>query len=168
MTYLPSATMLLSSDEVLFLWHSNMIEQECRLFALVDALKTWAWVKERVVHGRNVSVDDVLCVHSQLLQYWDPDIAGVIRDEPVMIGGVTLSQSRDELEKDLERLCNFIPTTHKEIKQWHVWFEKIHPFADGNGRTGRILMNWQCLRAGLPLIVITTGVEQQKYYGWFR
>jgi len=42
----------------------------------------------------------------------------------------------------------------KAIAQAHVDFEQIHPFADGNGRTGRMLLMWQALRAfGLPIIV---------------
>ena len=40
------------------------------------------------------------------------------------------------------------------IAQAHAEFERIHPFADGNGRTGRILLMWQALRAfGVPIIV---------------
>ena len=36
----------------------------------------------------------------------------------------------------------------------HADFERIHPFADGNGRTGRMLLMWQTLKAfGLPVII---------------
>jgi Fic family protein len=55
----------------------------------------------------------------------------------------------------------------EQIKQWHINFEHIHPFEDGNGRTGRILMNIQRLKIGLPLLIIHTGQEQQDYYKWF-
>lgn len=57
----------------------------------------------------------------------------------------------------------------KEVwfKQAHVKFEKIHPFVDGNGRTGRMIMNWQRERAGLkPLLIKKSEVWQ--YYDWFR
>lgn len=57
-------------------------------------------------------------------------------------------------------------------KEWatqslHVNYEIIHPFADGNGRTGRMFMNWQRLKMGLPLLIIHEGPEQMKYYTWF-
>ena len=51
----------------------------------------------------------------------------------------------------------------------HVKYEKIHPFADGNGRTGRMFMNWTRLkRNNEPLLIIHEGEEQREYYGWFK
>lgn len=52
-------------------------------------------------------------------------------------------------------------------KEAHIRFEHIHPFVDGNGRMGRMLMNWQRLREGLPILIIHTGDEQRDYYKWF-
>lgn len=55
-----------------------------------------------------------------------------------------------------------------EWKIDHVAFEKIHPFADGNGRTGRMLMNWQrIVKEGLPILIIHEE-ERFNYYKWFR
>lgn len=48
----------------------------------------------------------------------------------------------------------------------HIAFEHAHPFVDGNGRIGRIILNWQRVKAGLPILIIH---EAQKwaYYDWF-
>ena len=54
------------------------------------------------------------------------------------------------------------------IKRWHIQFEHIHPFEDGNGRVGRILMNFQLVKKGLPILVIHEGKEQREYYKWFK
>ena len=42
----------------------------------------------------------------------------------------------------------------KDLARAHVAFEQIHPFLDGNGRTGRLLTNLLLVRAGLPPAVI--------------
>ena len=48
------------------------------------------------------------------------------------------------------------------IMDQHLRFERIHPFADGNGRTGRALIIWSCLHEGLTPIIIEK--EQRKVY----
>ena len=53
------------------------------------------------------------------------------------------------------------------ISLFHLAFERIHPFCDGNGRIGRVLMNWQLLRHGFPSIIIRDK-EKAEYYRAFR
>lgn len=42
----------------------------------------------------------------------------------------------------------------ESILDAHIQFERIHPFSDGNGRTGRLLMNYSLLREGFPPLII--------------
>ena len=50
----------------------------------------------------------------------------------------------------------------KDILNFHVQFERIHPFQDGNGRVGRLVMFWQCLQSGIVPFIITD--EMCLYY----
>lgn len=49
----------------------------------------------------------------------------------------------------------------------HIRFERIHPFVDGNGRTGRILLWWMEMHCDLPLTEILNS-NKEKYYEWFK
>ena len=42
----------------------------------------------------------------------------------------------------------------ESILDTHIQFERIHPFSDGNGRTGRMLMNYSLLQEGFPPLII--------------
>ncbi len=64
--------------------------------------------------------------------------------------------------------CEDINCQEEWSQQLHVSYEKIHPFVDGNGRTGRMFMNWWRLTNGLPLLIIHEGDEQYNYYQWFQ
>ena len=52
-----------------------------------------------------------------------------------------------------------------DILDFHVRFERIHPFQDGNGRVGRLLMFWQCLQSGIVPFIITEDLRLFYYRG---
>lgn len=52
--------------------------------------------------------------------------------------------------------------TLEDILDFHVRFEKIHPFQDGNGRVGRLIMFKECLRSGVVPFIITD--ELKAFY----
>ena len=64
-----------------------------------------------------------------------------------------IQQLVDNLEYRLENAA-----TEEEklesILDTHIQFERIHPFSDGNGRTGRMLMNYSLLQEGFPPLII--------------
>lgn len=53
----------------------------------------------------------------------------------------------------------------EDILDFHVHFERIHPFQDGNGRVGRLLMFWQCLQNNIIPFIITEDLRLYYYRG---
>ena len=100
-----------------------------------------------------LDIDSILAMHNALLSEHDPRQAGQLRDVQVWIGPSHLSPAGaifippqpDRLKHSMDDLARFLGRTdlpvlvHAAIA--HAQFETIHPFTDGNGRTGRALLH---------------------------
>ena len=69
----------------------------------------------------------------------------------------------EHLSKLIEDFYNSNEDIIKRVAIFHADFEKIHPFPDGNGRTGRLLMNLELMKAGYPITIIKKE-DREDYY----
>ena len=74
-----------------------------------------------------------------------------------------------DVHKHMKALLSDYNTLKKaeldDIIDFHVRFERIHPFQDGNGRVGRLLLFWQCLQNGIVPFIITEDLRLYYYRG---
>lgn len=99
------------------------------------------------------------------------DDRGVYRRVPVRIMGAKHEPAQPYLIKPkMEQLLEFYNNNKEHIiprlARFHIEFEGIHPFIDGNGRTGRLLVNLELMKAGYPPIDIKF-TDRIAYYNAF-
>ena len=149
-----------------FLKESNYIEREYGELALKDAIKAWDFAYK---NKDNINLSVILEIHNILMKNLNPRIAGRLRTCSVRIGAqVKLFVNLQLLEEDLKKFIKeYNSLTKGSPKKAHIHFEDIHPFEDGNGRVGRILMLAHRINLGLPILVIKES-EKYDYYEWFQ
>jgi len=146
----------------LFLKESNAIEGVYDKQSLEDAEKAWKYLLkfDKITTKELLKTHKILMTSQPLAGY-----GGILREVPVWIG--------DDIGKPAIAVPLFINEWIKKAnrlgreKEDHIQFEKIHPFMDGNGRIGRILLNWQRVKKGKSVLVIFER-EKEKYYDWFK
>ena len=70
-----------------------------------------------------------------------------------------------ELDALLEKFQNKGVLSFEDIVEFHVCFERIHPFQDGNGRVGRIIMFKECLKYNIVPFIIEDNLKMYYYRG---
>ena len=109
----------------------------------------------------------ILRLHSILMNGVRPD-AGVYRNHAVRITGVNLPTANHmSIPKLMLEVITQIAVKNKDIiaesASFHSKFEHIHPFSDGNGRVGRLLLNAMLLSANFAPAIIRRE-QKQLYY----
>ncbi|MXZ33623.1 MAG: Fic family protein, partial [Gammaproteobacteria bacterium] len=116
--------------------------------------------------------DLILLLHQMLIGGINDDIAGRYRREGEYVRvGAHIAPAPEHVESMMEQIVVVYSSDLEtwfldKIARFHLEFETIHPFCDGNGRMGRVLINFQLLQLALPRIIVRNS-EKQRYYRAF-
>lgn len=152
-----------------FLRESNAIEGVFDDLSWIDARMAWEYLCAEATIALNLAI--ILKTHKILMlhQPLRPNEKGYIRTVDVRVGPRICPAPR-RLRFLLDNwiiAANDSPITENRIIRDHVAFENIHPFVDGNGRIGRMLLNWQRIKNGFDILVISVA-DRREYYELFR
>lgn len=115
----------------------------------------------------------ILLLHKMLLGNINDEFAGRFRKEGEYVRvGTHVAPPPEFVEQYMKDLLIHFQSDHEsyfldKIVDFHLQFEHIHPFCDGNGRIGRVLMNFQLRQIGFPPLIIRNK-EKQNYYRALR
>ena len=128
------------------------------------------FIRDLVKEQTPLSESVIKQIHSMVLIDKKED-RGAYRRVPVKIMGSKHEPTRPYLiRQEMERLLKNYNDSSEHIiprlARFHIEFESIHPFIDGNGRTGRLLVNLELMKAGYPPIDIKFA-DRLAYYNAF-
>lgn len=127
---------------------------------------------KRDKHPEKLTKELILLLHKMLIGGIDDNIAGRFRKEGEYVRvGTYIAPVPENVERMMDSiLAEYAGDVNSyfidKIAKFHLDFESIHPFCDGNGRMGRVLINLQLLQFGFPRIIIRDK-EKDVYYKAF-
>lgn len=111
----------------------------------------------------------ILLLHKMLIANIKDNVAGRFRQKGEYVRvGMYVAPAPEHIERLIEQnLVQYRSDNETyfvdKIARFHLEFEHTHPFIDGNGRMGRVIINYQLQRLGFPQIIIRNK-EKKEYY----
>lgn len=115
----------------------------------------------------------ILLLHKMLITNINDEIAGRFRQEGEYVRvGTHIAPPPNLVDRMMDNIIIQYASDNEsyfidKIALFHLEFESIHPFNDGNGRIGRILINYQLQSLGFPQIILRNK-EKKHYYNAFQ
>lgn len=145
--------------------HLDIINHQEAIFYLMDLVKEKASLTQRVILEFNALIlkGSPEEKHGQ---------AGRFRNTPVFISGsphvppqpyLVAPFMEQLITRYQENLDKAVLSPIENIARLHADFVGIHPFIDGNGRTGRLVMNMELMKAGYPVAIIESANKKHYY-----
>ncbi|MFP6165705.1 Fic family protein [Helicobacter pylori] len=112
-----------------------------------------------------LSLEYFKTLHKILKKNCSDEVIGDFKKHPNFVGDSATTRPKlvkSELTNLLQHYHSLTATSLENIIDFHVAFEKIHPFSDGNGRVGRLVMFKECLKNNIMPFIIEN--EHKAFY----
>ncbi len=128
------------------------------------------YMEDIIKENEDLSGRQIKNIHHLILKGIDDENAGRYRKEKVVISGAKhMPPSPIRVSEQMEELVKWYCEDGQELhtveraSKLHTDLVKIYPFIDGNGRTARVLLNFELMKYGYPIIIIKNE-DRAKYY----
>ena len=128
------------------------------------------YIEDIVKEKEPLSERQIKNIHNLILKGIDDENAGVYRDQKVVISGAEHKPPEPfNIKPKMENLIEWYKNEGQELHvveraaRLHTDLVKIHPFIDGNGRTARLLLNFELMKNGYPPVIIRNE-DRASYY----
>jgi len=167
-----STLSLEETEKILLYLNLDRYISERELFEAKDLARVVTYIDTKAKQ-QELNLEMILLLHRMLMTNIQDDIAGRFRknDEWVRVANHIACDPKHIIEKLEDMFIRYNSSVNesiiKRIAVFHLSFEYIHPFVDGNGRIGRVLNNYLLIREGYVPINIKF-IDRTLYYDAFE
>lgn len=138
------------------------------IYEVVNHKKAYEYVKKSIAENKPLTENTVKDLHAMLTE--NIIVGGIYRNQEVRISGAGFTPPAGnemyiQIKNFYEDLKHKTDLNPIELAAWtHAEFVRIHPFIDGNGRTSRLLMNYQLMIQGF----LPVSVDKEKRLDYYN
>ncbi len=167
----------LTHDQTRYIFETNTIgitEEGVRVDDIIETSNHFRCIDEIIAHTSTQLSERFIKNLHFILKTGTTDAkkdwfsVGDYKKLPNEVGGKSTTLPEDvagEMKKLLAEYNSKENKTLEDIIEFHVNFERIHPFQDGNGRVGRLIMFKECLKCGIVPFIIEDDIKVFYYRG---
>ena len=167
-----STLTLEETEKILLQIDLDRFISEREIFETKNLAQVVSYIDKRAKE-QELTLQVILLLHKMLISNIRDDVAGRFRNdnEFVRVANHIAPNPKEVVERLEKMLAEYNATNHeniiRRIARFHLAFEYIHPFVDGNGRIGRVINNYILIREGFVPINIKF-IDRKKYYQAFN
>ena len=167
----------LTHDQTRYMFETNTIGIEKEVLNVDDVIETanhFRCIDKIIDHAKATLSEKFIKELHLILKNGTSDsrkdwfAVGDYKKLPNEVGGMPTALPEDVADRMKELLAEYngkVKVSFEDILDFHVKFERIHPFQDGNGRVGRLIMFKECLKYNIVPFIIEDNLKMFYYRG---